>query len=48
MSVQYLTTPAGLLKLTADQRKLRRIDRVEERGEELPTLLPDVRIFLVP
>ena len=32
--VQYLSTPIGLLKITADQRKLRSVEAVTEKTEE--------------
>ena len=34
--VQYLETPIGILKLTADQRKLRSVELVEQAGENCP------------
>ena len=34
--VQYLHTPIGILKLTADQRKLRSVELVEQAGENSP------------
>ena len=34
--VQYLETPVGILKLTADQRKLRSVELVAEAGENCP------------
>ena len=34
--VQYLDSPIGILKLTADQRKLRSVELVEQAGEDSP------------
>ena len=34
--VQYLESPIGILKLTADQRKLRSVELAEEKGEDRP------------
>ena len=34
--VQYLDTPIGILKLTADQRKLRSVELVEQAEESCP------------